>query len=130
MPGASPCDIRADAFLYYWAGNRRSRHCAAPGRQDHVRSARMARPVGTRGSQRHTAPRHVQAPELAGNLRITADDLVACGVVSAVVGEEPDAAAEPMDFCRRAGLVIEQNLLELHELRRSNQTAVSAVGLA
>ncbi|MFJ4029578.1 carboxyl transferase domain-containing protein [Paenarthrobacter sp. NPDC089989] len=69
-----------------------------------------------------------RAPELAQSLHITADDLVDCGVVSMVVAEQPDAAAEPADFCRRAGRLIEQNLLDLTELRPHNQTGVSAVG--
>ncbi|RAX46168.1 acetyl-CoA carboxyl transferase [Arthrobacter sp. AQ5-06] len=68
-----------------------------------------------------------RAPELAQSLRITADDLVACGAVSTVVAEKPDAAVESAEFCRRAGQIIEQNLLELQALCPRTQAAVSAV---
>ncbi|GAA2845173.1 carboxyl transferase domain-containing protein [Paenarthrobacter ilicis] len=71
-----------------------------------------------------------RASELARSLRITADDLVACGAVSTVVAEKPDAAAEPTEFCRRAGLMIEENFLDLLTLRRGDHAAVAAVGLA
>lgn len=54
-----------------------------------------------------------RAPELARNLRITARDLQECTAVSHIVAENPDAAAEPAEFCRRAGRAIQRNFLDL-----------------
>jgi acetyl-CoA carboxylase carboxyl transferase subunit beta len=71
-----------------------------------------------------------RAPELAQSLRIAASDLLECGAVSAVVAEEPDAAAEPEEFCRRAGDAIEQHLAELTAIRPGAQVPTAAVGLS
>lgn len=54
-----------------------------------------------------------RAPELARSLRGTATDLLECNAVSDIVAEDPDAAVEPADFCRRAGRAIERNFLDL-----------------
>ncbi|MDI2033197.1 carboxyl transferase domain-containing protein [Paenarthrobacter nitroguajacolicus] len=47
-----------------------------------------------------------RAAELAESQGITAAALAARGVVDVVVDEVPDAAAEPVEFCRRLGEVI------------------------
>ncbi|MFJ4027231.1 carboxyl transferase domain-containing protein [Paenarthrobacter sp. NPDC089989] len=56
------------------------------------------------------------APALAESQGITAAALAGRGVVDVVVAEQPDAAAEPVEFCRRLGDVI---AVELHALAAS-----------
>ncbi|MEN8707749.1 MAG: carboxyl transferase domain-containing protein [Nocardioides marinisabuli] len=53
------------------------------------------------------------APEMARQQRVRALDLHAAGVVDRVVGERPDAAEEPEDFCRRVGAVLAHELAGL-----------------
>ncbi|MGP0224929.1 carboxyl transferase domain-containing protein [Paenarthrobacter sp. NCHU4564] len=54
------------------------------------------------------------APALAESQGITSGALAAAGVVDVVVSEVPDAAQEPVSFCRRVGEAI---AVELHGLR-------------
>jgi acetyl-CoA carboxylase carboxyl transferase subunit beta len=61
----------------------------------------------------HRTVSHAQA--LAESQGITAAALAASGVVDVVVEENPDAAEEPVDFCRRIGAVI---AVELQGLAR------------
>ncbi|MFI6046191.1 carboxyl transferase domain-containing protein [Nocardia sp. NPDC051321] len=53
------------------------------------------------------------APELAQSQRIRAADLLADGVVDRIVPEFPDAADEPVDFARRMGAAIAEELTHL-----------------
>ena len=54
------------------------------------------------------------APEMARAQRVRATDLAAIGVVDRIVPEEPDAADEPEDFCRRVGEVLASELGQLY----------------
>ncbi|WGL52335.1 carboxyl transferase domain-containing protein [Nocardioides sp. BP30] len=53
------------------------------------------------------------AAELAARQRVLAADLAALGVVDRIVPEQPDAAEEPEAFCRRVGLVLQEELVGL-----------------
>lgn len=53
------------------------------------------------------------APEMAEKQGVRSRDLLAAGIVDRVIGERPDAADEPEDFCRRVGLVLESELTRL-----------------
>ncbi len=53
------------------------------------------------------------APDLARAQGISAAELEAQGIVDLVVPEQPDAADEPDQFCRRLGAVLEQQIVEL-----------------
>ncbi|MFI6171204.1 carboxyl transferase domain-containing protein [Nocardia sp. NPDC051052] len=55
------------------------------------------------------------APELAQSQRIRAADLLADGVVDRIVPEFPDAADEPVDFARRMGAAIADELTHLRD---------------
>jgi acyl-CoA carboxylase subunit beta len=54
------------------------------------------------------------AAELAGAQGIRSSELRSAGIVDVIVGEHPDAADEPIDFCKRLSRTI---AAELHELR-------------
>ncbi|MDT5136356.1 MAG: acyl-CoA carboxylase subunit beta [Mycobacterium sp.] len=54
------------------------------------------------------------APELAAAQGIRSADLLASGIVDAIVPEHPDAADEPVDFCRRLSAALGT---EVHALR-------------
>lgn len=54
------------------------------------------------------------APELAAAQGIRSADLLASGIVDAIVPENPDAADEPVEFCRRLSAAI---AAEVHLLR-------------
>jgi acetyl-CoA carboxylase carboxyl transferase subunit beta len=54
------------------------------------------------------------APELAAAQGIRSADLLASGIVDAIVPEHPDAADEPVEFCRRLS---EALATEVHALR-------------
>ena len=54
------------------------------------------------------------APEMARAQQVRAIDLHRRGIVDRIVAEQPDAADEPEEFCRRVGAVLE------HELARSS----------
>ena len=53
------------------------------------------------------------APEMARSQQVRAIDLHALGVVDRIVAEQPDAADEPEEFCRRVGAVLAWELTEL-----------------
>lgn len=53
------------------------------------------------------------APELAQAQRIRASDLLADGIVDRIVDENPDAAAEPVEFVRRMVAAIARELADL-----------------
>lgn len=53
------------------------------------------------------------APEMARAQRVRAQDLHALGIVDRIVAENPDAADEPEDFCRRVGRVLEFEIATL-----------------
>jgi acyl-CoA carboxylase subunit beta len=53
------------------------------------------------------------APEMARKQGVRARDLLEHGIVDRVVGERPDAADEPEDFCRRLGHVLQSELVSL-----------------
>jgi acyl-CoA carboxylase subunit beta len=55
------------------------------------------------------------AAELAEAQGIRSSELRSAGIVDVIVGEHPDAADEPIDFCKRLSRAI---AAELHELRR------------
>ncbi len=59
------------------------------------------------------------APELAGAQGIRSADLLASGIVDAIVPEHPDAADEPVEFCRRLSRAI---AAEVHALRETPPT--------
>ena len=61
-----------------------------------------------------------RAPELAAQQRVRSLDLLADGIVDRIVAEHPDAADEPVDFCRRLALVIAG---ELSRLTTTNPTS-------
>ncbi|MFH5879416.1 carboxyl transferase domain-containing protein [Arthrobacter sp. NA-172] len=54
-----------------------------------------------------------RAPELTRSLRTSAQELLESGAIDMVVAEEPDAAEEPENFCRRAGRAIERAFVDL-----------------
>lgn len=54
-------------------------------------------------------------PELATAQRVSADDLMADGIVDRIVGELPDAADEPVDFSRRMVAAIATELADLRD---------------
>jgi acyl-CoA carboxylase subunit beta len=53
------------------------------------------------------------APEMARAQQVRALDLHARGVVDRIIAEQPDAADEPEEFCRRVGAVLEHELAAL-----------------
>ncbi|WP_370247342.1 carboxyl transferase domain-containing protein [Nocardioides sp.] len=53
------------------------------------------------------------APEMARRQQVRALDLHRLGVVDRIVAEQPDAAEEPEEFCRRVGAVLEFELARL-----------------
>ncbi|NYI79801.1 carboxyl transferase domain-containing protein [Nocardioides panzhihuensis] len=53
------------------------------------------------------------AAEMAEAQRVLAVDLQQIGVVDRIVTESPDAADEPVAFCRRVGAILEDELLAL-----------------
>ena len=53
------------------------------------------------------------APEMAQRQGVRALDLLRAGVVDRVVPEEPDAADEPEEFCRRMGRALQHELVNL-----------------
>jgi acetyl-CoA carboxylase carboxyl transferase subunit beta len=53
------------------------------------------------------------APEMARAQQVRAIDLHRSGVVDRIVAEQPDAADEPEEFCRRVGAVLEWELTSL-----------------
>jgi acetyl-CoA carboxylase carboxyl transferase subunit beta len=55
------------------------------------------------------------APEMADRQGVRSVDLLAAGIVDRVVAEHPDAADEPVDFCRRMGQVLQHELVRLLE---------------
>ncbi|MFC9438510.1 carboxyl transferase domain-containing protein [Nocardia sp. NPDC057030] len=74
------------------------------------------------------------AAELAESQRIRAADLLADGVVDRIVPEYPDAADEPVDFARRMGAAIADELARLRqrpaaELRTLRQQRYRRLGL-
>ncbi|MFE9581974.1 carboxyl transferase domain-containing protein [Nocardia sp. NPDC006044] len=74
------------------------------------------------------------APELAGSQRIRSADLLADGVVDRIVPEYPDAADEPVDFARRMGAAIADELARLRrrpaaELRALRRQRYRRLGL-
>ena len=54
-----------------------------------------------------------RADEMAAALGMTATDLLAEGIIDAIIPEHDDAAEEPIAFCRRTGAAIEQAIREL-----------------
>lgn len=54
-----------------------------------------------------------RADEMAAALGMTATDLLADGIIDAIIPEHDDAAEEPIAFCRRTGAAIEQAIREL-----------------
>ncbi|MCA1981766.1 acetyl-CoA carboxylase carboxyltransferase subunit alpha/beta [Nocardioides nematodiphilus] len=53
------------------------------------------------------------AAEMAAKQRVLASELAELGVVDRIVAEMPDAADEPLDFCRRVGAVLQEELTAL-----------------
>lgn len=53
------------------------------------------------------------APRMAEEQRVRSGDLVEDGVVDRVVAEDPDAAEQPEEFCRRMGRVLSEELVGL-----------------
>jgi len=53
------------------------------------------------------------APDMARAQGVRSPDLLRDGIVDRIVGEHPDAADEPEDFCRRLGKVLRYELAEL-----------------
>ena len=53
------------------------------------------------------------AAEMAAKQRVLALELAGLGVVDRIVPEMPDAADEPLDFCRRVGAVLQEELTGL-----------------
>lgn len=56
------------------------------------------------------------APQMAREQQISCRDLVAAGVVNLVVLEQPDAAQEPVKFCRRLSLSLQFELARLERV--------------
>jgi acyl-CoA carboxylase subunit beta len=54
-----------------------------------------------------------RADEMAANQGVRATDLWRAGIVDRVVPERPDAADEPVEFCRRLGRVLGEELANL-----------------
>lgn len=54
------------------------------------------------------------APEMAAAQEVLAVEMLARGHVDRVIAEQPDAADEPEDFCRRVGAVLAFELARLH----------------
>lgn len=74
------------------------------------------------------------APELAAAQGIRATDLLADGIVDAIVGEYPDAADEPVAFARRVILAVAAELRHLRalpaaDLRASRRHRYRRLGL-
>ncbi len=63
------------------------------------------------------------APEMARRQGIGALELAEQGIVDLVVAERPDAADEPVEFCRRVGVALEWELLTLARLDRDARLA-------
>lgn len=53
------------------------------------------------------------APEMADSQGVRSLDLLANGIVDRIVPEQPDAADEPEEFCRRVGEVLQEELAGL-----------------
>ena len=54
-----------------------------------------------------------RADEVAGAQGVRATDLWRAGIVDRVLPERPDAADEPVEFCRRLGRVLGEELAGL-----------------
>lgn len=54
-----------------------------------------------------------RAASMAASHGIRSADLLADGTVDAVIPETPDAAVEPIDFCRRIGVALHRELLHI-----------------
>ncbi|SDK29366.1 acetyl-CoA carboxylase carboxyl transferase subunit beta [Nocardioides sp. YR527] len=66
------------------------------------------------------------AAEMAEAQRVLAVDLQQIGVVDRIVAESPDAADEPVGFCRRVGDALEEELLALLAAGPGEPTARAA----
>ncbi|MFJ9387286.1 carboxyl transferase domain-containing protein [Nocardioides sp. NPDC101246] len=66
------------------------------------------------------------AAEMAEAQRVLAVDLQQIGVVDRIVAESPDAADEPVEFCRRVGAALEEELLALLAAGPGEPTARAA----
>lgn len=53
------------------------------------------------------------APQMARAQQVSAPDLLAHGIIDAIVAEKPDAADEPVEFCHRLADAIAEGLQEL-----------------
>lgn len=62
-----------------------------------------------------------RAPQMAQLHRIRAVDLRSSGVIDEIVAEQPDAAAEPRDFCRRVVGITGAHLRELLAMPREER---------
>jgi acetyl-CoA carboxylase carboxyl transferase subunit beta len=51
------------------------------------------------------------APSMAADQGVRSTDLLAHGIIDAVVPEKPNAADEPVNFCRRIGTALQRELL-------------------
>ena len=78
------------------------------------RAARLARTATTEGASAIVFRDTAHAPELAAAQGIRSADLLASGIVDAVVPEHPDAADEPIEFSQRLSNAI---AVEVHALR-------------
>lgn len=55
----------------------------------------------------------LHAPDMAGSQGVRSLDLLANGIVDRIVPEDPDAADEPEEFCRRVGQALHEELAAL-----------------
>ncbi|MFI0355107.1 carboxyl transferase domain-containing protein [Actinomadura sp. 9N407] len=67
-----------------------------------------------------------RAAEMAEAQGVRSGDLLRNGIVDEVVGERPDAAGEPVEFCRRAAGAIERSLDALVGLGQAERLAARA----
>lgn len=63
------------------------------------------------------------AAELAATQGIRSTDLLASGIVDVIVPEYPDAADEPVEFCRRLSAAIAAEVDTLHEIPAAQRLA-------
>ena len=65
----------------------------------------------------------MHAPELAAAQGVRSADLLGHGIVDVIVPEYPDAADEPVEFCRRAARVIAAEVAALRSVGDAERIA-------
>ena len=98
---------------------------------DRVLAARQAwlAPLPPEGAAAILYGDPTRAAEVAAAQGVRAGDLYRAGAVDHVVPEQPDAADEPEEFCRRVGAAVESEVLALARVPSAERLAARAARL-